>query len=80
MQRSKMKYQCEHCDFHWEGTSYTFEKVRDHEKTHLKKSTSPRCKVCNTRNFDQPNSNHQWECKTCGNLLDANGQVVNLEK
>jgi hypothetical protein len=24
-----MKYQCEKCAFHWEGTSYTFEKVRE---------------------------------------------------
>jgi len=29
-----MKYQCKYCNFTWEGTSYTFEKVREHEKTH----------------------------------------------
>ena len=33
-----MKYQCEHCSFHWVGTSYNFDEVRDHEKTHLKKT------------------------------------------
>lgn len=33
-----MKYQCKECSFKWEGTSYTFEQVRDHEKTHLGKS------------------------------------------
>jgi len=27
-----MKYNCKECDFQWEGTSYTFEKVREHEK------------------------------------------------
>jgi ribosomal protein L37AE/L43A len=75
-----MKYQCEHCDFRWEGTSYTFEKVRDHEKMHSKKSTTLRCKVCNTKNDDHLNSNHQWECKICDNLLDSNGQVVNPQK
>ncbi len=36
--RKKMKYQCSECDFHWIGTSYTFDEVREHEKTHLKKS------------------------------------------
>jgi hypothetical protein len=33
-----MKYQCKECSFQWEGTSYTFEKVREHEKTHLRKN------------------------------------------
>ena len=75
-----MKYQCEHCDFHWEGTSYTFESVRDHEKTHLKKSTSLRCKVCNTKIVNQTNSNGTRECKVCGNLLNANGEVVNPQE
>ena len=32
-----MKYNCKECDFQWEGTSYTFEKVREHEKAHLEK-------------------------------------------
>lgn len=75
-----MKYQCEHCDFLWEGTSYTFDKVRDHEKMHLKKSSLPRCKVCNTRNVDQANINGKWECKECGNMIDINGQVVNSQR
>jgi ribosomal protein L37AE/L43A len=29
-----MKYNCKKCDFKWEGTSYTFDKVREHEKIH----------------------------------------------
>ncbi|EIJ66528.1 hypothetical protein BD31_I2086 [Candidatus Nitrosopumilus salaria BD31] len=29
-----MKYQCSVCDFSWEGTSYTFDQVREHDKTH----------------------------------------------
>ena len=32
-----MKYNCKSCDFHWEGTVDTFDKVRIHEKTHEKK-------------------------------------------
>jgi len=35
-----MKYQCNQCNFNWEGTSYTFDKVREHEKTHLENSKS----------------------------------------
>ena len=31
-----MKYQCDKCSFHWIGTSYTFDEVREHEKTHKK--------------------------------------------
>ena len=31
-------------------------------------------------NIDQINSNVNWECQTCGNLLDANGYLVTLEK
>jgi hypothetical protein len=27
-----MKYNCKECDFQWEGTVDTFEKVREHEK------------------------------------------------
>jgi len=34
----KMKYDCKECDFKWEGTSDTFEQVREHEKIHLGKS------------------------------------------
>ena len=33
-----MKYQCKECNFQWEGTSYTFGEVREHEKTHLEKN------------------------------------------
>ncbi|WP_255430796.1 hypothetical protein [Candidatus Nitrosopumilus sp. SW] len=33
-----MKYKCSQCDFHWIGTSYTFDEVRKHEKIHLKKN------------------------------------------
>ncbi|MFB5636029.1 hypothetical protein [Candidatus Nitrosopumilus sediminis] len=29
-----MKYNCKDCSFQWEGTVDTFEKVREHEKTH----------------------------------------------
>jgi ribosomal protein L37AE/L43A len=73
---SQMKYQCEKCSFHWEGTSYTFDKVREHEKTHVQKLESIRCKVCNARKLDQKNTNDQWECNVCGNQLNANGQVI----
>jgi len=31
-----MKYNCKNCNYHWEGNSDTFQKVLDHEKTHLK--------------------------------------------
>jgi hypothetical protein len=34
-----MKYNCKLCDFHWEGTAGTFDKVRIHEKIHEKKTT-----------------------------------------
>jgi len=40
----KMKYQCKECDFQWEGTVNTFEKVREHEKTHLEKKIKERKK------------------------------------
>lgn len=33
-----MKYNCKECDFKWEGTVDTFEKVRQHEKGHLEKN------------------------------------------
>jgi len=33
-----MKYQCKYCSFHWIGTSYNFDEVRDHEKVHLEKN------------------------------------------
>ncbi|MDH3313593.1 MAG: hypothetical protein OEM28_10670 [Nitrosopumilus sp.] len=40
---------------------------------------SNRCKVCNApkvTSIDQINNDGKWECKTCGNLLDAQGHVV----
>lgn len=37
-----MKYQCAKCDFHWIGTSYTFDEVRKHEATHKKKNVQKR--------------------------------------
>lgn len=33
-----MKYNCKECDFKWEGTVNTFEKVREHEKKHLEEN------------------------------------------
>ena len=33
--KNKMKYQCSKCDFCWEGTLNIFDKVHEHEKTHL---------------------------------------------
>lgn len=33
-----MKYRCKNCDFEWEGTVDTFDKVRIHEKTHEEKN------------------------------------------
>jgi len=80
-----MKYQCKECNFQWEGTVNTFEKVREHEKTHLekqknneKKIMSLRCKVCNTLKTSsiRINSDETWECKVCGNLLNAQGNVI----
>ena len=43
------------------------------------RKTSMRCKVCNALkilNADKLNSNSNWECETCGNLIDATGHVV----
>jgi len=86
-----MEYQCSECDFTWKGTSYTFDKVREHEKIHLGKNKyvqdkneimSIRCKVCNVSkisNKDIVKSNVSWECQNCGNLLDAKGYVVTAE-
>ena len=34
--KNKMKYSCNQCGFKWDETSYTFDKVREHEKTILK--------------------------------------------
>ena len=30
-----MKYACRNCNFKWDGYSDTFQKVLDHEKTHI---------------------------------------------
>lgn len=35
-EREKMKYNCKNCNYHWEGNLDTFQKVLNHEKTHLK--------------------------------------------
>ena len=45
--KNKMKYSCKKCDFKWEGTSYTFDKVREHEKIHSDniKSETVRIKI-----------------------------------
>ncbi len=42
-----MKYSCKECNFKWEGTSYTFDEVRDHEKTHVdnNKTKTPKVKI-----------------------------------
>jgi len=83
-----MKYNCKECNFQWEGTVNTFDKVREHEKEHLEKNEltpkvskiiTIRCKVCNTSNVtvDQTKSNCTLECKTCGNVLDLQGNVIN---
>lgn len=39
-----MKYNCKDCSFNWEGTLYTFDKVREHEKTHLESNKFSRIK------------------------------------
>jgi len=83
-----MKYSCNQCDFKLDGTSHTFDKVLVHEKTHLEnnelkrlrnKIISSRCRVCNTTktgNTDQINNDEKWECNTCGNLIDEQGNVL----
>ena len=38
-----------------------------------------RCKVCNASkivNTDSINDDDEWECNTCGNLLDAHGKII----
>lgn len=37
LEKQKMKYNCKHCSFNWDGNSDTFKQVLVHEKTHLKK-------------------------------------------
>ena len=44
---------------------------------------SIRCKVCNSSkivNSDQRNSGVNWECQTCGNLIDDDGNIVTSVK
>jgi hypothetical protein len=39
---------------------------------------SMRCKVCNTSSSisaNQTSCNGEWECKTCGNLLNSQGYI-----
>jgi len=39
---------------------------------------SLRCKVCNTSggiNSNQISCNGEWECQTCGNILDVDGNI-----
>ncbi|MDH3361544.1 MAG: hypothetical protein OEL56_04005 [Nitrosopumilus sp.] len=42
---------------------------------------SIRCKVCNTTKIvdAKTNSHVNWECQTCGNTVDAHGNVVSLD-
>jgi len=40
---------------------------------------SARCKVCNTaKNTTQDDSNMNWECQICGNLLDPSGNIATV--
>ena len=40
------------------------------------------CKVCNTakKSPNQKDSNTNWKCTICDNLLDANGNVITTEQ
>ncbi|WP_281361121.1 hypothetical protein [Nitrosopumilus oxyclinae] len=40
---------------------------------------SIRCKVCNASKVtnDQKEFSDKWECETCGNILDTQGNVIN---
>ena len=70
------------------GTSYTFDKVHEHEKTHpenseLKRSSSKMIsnlrRIYNTiknTNADQINNDGKLKCKTYGNLIDEQGNVI----
>lgn len=43
------------------------------------KMMSIRCKVCNASkitNTVQTNSDINWECQNCGNILDVNGHII----
>ena len=40
---------------------------------------SVKCKVCNTSKITkniQDNNDDNWECQTCGNMLDSTGHVL----
>ena len=40
---------------------------------------SARCKVCNSaKNTSQENSGVNWECDTCGSLLDSKGNIATV--
>jgi ribosomal protein L37AE/L43A len=40
---------------------------------------STRCKVCNSaKNTSQENSDMNWECENCGNLLDSKGHIATI--
>ena len=45
--KNKMKYSCSQCDFKWDGTSHTFDKVRGHEKIHLENNKLKRLRTNN---------------------------------
>ena len=43
------------------------------------KIMSVRCKVCNASkisNTEQKNYSINWECQTCGNVLDIDGNIA----
>ena len=42
---------------------------------------SVRCKICNASKIEntKTNSDVNWECQTCGNIVDANGNIVSLD-
>jgi hypothetical protein len=50
-------------------------------KKYRVKTMSLRCKVCNTPSTkNQMSCNEEWECHTCGNILDIKGNVSTSEK
>ena len=56
-----MKYRCKHCNFHWEGNMDTFEKVLNHEKTHVEKGQAWWFAISATMNF----TINAWEKLEC---------------
>lgn len=43
---------------------------------------SIRCKVCNSSKVlknSESDSNENWECQVCGNILDSKGFIVSVE-